>query len=189
MITGYIGRYMLYMALTAVIYMPCRILFLKKKRRKMQLWHEICLLLFWMFVIGIVSQTVFPRIHMGITDGGQFYIDAYYPPRSAPNFIPFKTLRLFLVNRSVTDWSSAALLNLLGNILLFIPIGLFFPVAFPAQKHFKYIFCYALGGIFTIEFLQYFCGRVADVDDVLLNMLGILLDYCIFLLCNKSSPL
>lgn len=185
MITGYIGRYIIYMAITAAIYIPCRLIFIKRKDRKVQLWHELCLLLFWVCVIGIVSQTIFPRIHMGITDSGKFYADTYYPPRTIPNFIPFKTLRLFWTNRHTVGWTSVSLLNILGNLLLFIPIGFLFPFAFPKRSRIKYVFSYMLIGILGIEFLQYFCGRVADIDDVFLNMIGILLGYGIFIIYKQ----
>ena len=168
------------MAIAVTIYIPCRLIFIKRKNRKVQLRHELWLLLFWIFVIGILSQTVFPRIHMGITDIGKFYIDTYYPARTAPNFIPFKTLRLFWANRHTVGWTSVSLLNILGNLLLFIPIGFLFPLAFPKRSQIKYVFSYMLISILGIEFLQYFCGRVADIDDVFLNMIGILLVYGIF---------
>lgn len=187
MITGYISRYVIHMAIAVTIYIPCRLIFIKRKNRKVQLRHELWLLLFWIFVIGILSQTVFPRIHMGITDSGKFYIDTYYPPRTAPNFIPFKTLRLFWANRHTVGWTSVSLLNILGNLLLFIPIGFLFPLAFPKRSQIKYVFSYMLIGILGIEFLQYFCGRVADIDDVFLNMIGILLGYGIFTIYKTRS--
>lgn len=157
-----------------------------KKHKEMQLWHELWLFLFCIFVIGVVSQTVFPSLNMGVTDGGHFFINAYYPPKTAPNFISFKTLRLFLLaNASVAEWNSVSKLNLFGNFLLFIPIGALFPMAFPNHSRFRFVFLCMICGILFIEFLQYFCGRVADIDDVLLNMLGISLGYCAFKLCKR----
>ena len=34
MISGYIGNTLIYMAITAVVYLPCRILFVKRKGRR-----------------------------------------------------------------------------------------------------------------------------------------------------------
>lgn len=186
MITGYIGRYIIYMAITAAFYIPGRLIFLKRKNRKVQLRNELWSLLFWVFVIGVISQTIFPKVDMGITDSGKFFVDTYFPPRVTPNFIPFKTLRLFLENRHIVGWTSVSLLNMLGNLLLFVPIGFLFPLAFPKRSRIKYVFFYMLIGILGIEFLQYFCGRVADIDDVFLNMIGILLGYGMFAI-NKQK--
>lgn len=185
MITGYVGRYVLYMGLTALLYVPCRIAWLKRKKVKVQLWREACLLLFWVFTIGVLSQTVFPRVVMGITGSGEFFCDVHYPPKSAPNFVPFKTLWLFLQDKNSADWHSISVVNLVGNFLLFLQIGFFFPFAYPTCTRFWKACGFGLLGILSIEILQYFCGRVADVDDVLLNMLRFLLGYGLFLLCNK----
>ena len=38
---------------------------------------------------------------------------------------------------------------------------------------------------FGIEFLQYFMGRSADIDDVITNFLGGLIGYILFLAFNK----
>lgn len=123
-------------------------------------------MLFWMLVVGIVSQTVFPRILIGVTDCGEWYFDAYLSPRTAPNFIPFRTIWLFWEHRADSSaWASISLLNLAGNVLLFVPVGVLFPLAYPKSDRFKSIFLWSLGGIVCIETLQYFfrqgrrCGR------------------------------
>jgi len=38
---------------------------------------------------------------------------------------------------------------------------------------------------FSIEFIQYFMGRVADIDDVLENLLGGMIGYGIFAAFNQ----
>ncbi len=143
-------------------------------------------MLFWMLVVGIVSQTVFPRILIGVTDCGEWYFDAYLPPRTAPNFIPFRTIWLFWERRADSSaWASISLLNLAGNVLLFVPVGVLLPLAYPKCDCFRTLFLWSLGGIVCIETLQYFFGRVADVDDVILNVAGILLGFGVYRLCRK----
>ena len=83
----YIGPLVIYMAIAAAIYIPCRLLYLKRKQRAFAVWHELFLFLFWVYAFGVFSQTVLPRFYIGVTDSGAFYFDTYIPPRTAPNFM------------------------------------------------------------------------------------------------------
>ena len=177
----YIGPLVIYMAISAVIYIPCRLLYLKRKQRAFAVWHELFLFLFWIYAFGVFSQTVLPRFYIGVTDSGAFYFDTYIPPRTAPNFMPFATLRLFWENRGNSlDWSSLSFINLLGNLLLFLPFGILLPAVYPRQRRFYRVFLLSFLGILGVEVLQYFFGRVADVDDVLLNSISIVIGYFLF---------
>ena len=44
----------------------------------------------------------------------------------------------------------------------------------------------ALGITALIEVLQYFTGRSADIDDVIMNVLGAVMGYGLFALLNKA---
>lgn len=74
--------------------------------------------------------------------------------------------------------------NLGGNLLLFLPYGLFLPALFrPLRRYLPFLasFC---GGIILVELLQLllrigFC----EVDDVLLNCIGASLGFLIWNLC------
>jgi glycopeptide antibiotics resistance protein len=46
-------------------------------------------------------------------------------------------------------------------------------------------YAYCILTTFGIEFLQYFMGRSADIDDVITNFLGGLIGYILFLAFNK----
>lgn len=177
----YIGPLVIYMAISAVIYIPWRLLYLKRKRQIFAVCHELFLFLFWIYLFGVFSQTVLPKLSMGFLDNREFYFEVYVPPRTAPNFIPFATLRLFWENRGNSlDWSSLSVVNLLGNLLLFLPIGFLLPAVYPRQRRFYRVFLLSFLGILVVEVLQYFFGRVADVDDVLLNSIGIVIGYFLF---------
>ena len=71
------------------------------------------------------------------------------------------------------------------NILLFIPFGFFVPAVYKSKRNiWKTMFIVFLT-TFGIEFLQYFMGRLADIDDVITNFLGGLIGYILFLAFNK----
>ena len=126
----YIGPLIIYMVIAAAIYIPCLLLYLNRKRQSFAVGHELFLFFFWVYAFGVFSQTVLPRFYIGVTDSGVFYFDSYIPPRTAPNFMPFATLRLFWENRGDSlDWHSLSVVNLLGNLLLFLSIGFLLPAA------------------------------------------------------------
>ena len=56
--------------------------------------------------------------------------------RANLNLVPFHTIRLFLHVITRPAYGNAALFNLGGNVLLFIPLGFFLPRVFPALEKF-----------------------------------------------------
>lgn len=68
---------------------------------------------------------------------------------------------------------------------MFLPLGFIFPVAFKkARTFYKTTICMLLFS-FLIEFVQYFIGRSADIDDLILNTLGAMLGYFLFYKLSK----
>ncbi len=67
--------------------------------------------------------------------------------------------------------SSLFFRNILGNIVMFIPFGLYLTYYFKLKKPYLVLL---LGFILSlsIEITQFFIGRVFDVDDILLNVIG-----------------
>ncbi|NLZ80619.1 MAG: VanZ family protein [Clostridiales bacterium] len=96
------------------------------------------------------------------------------------NIKPFRTISPYLKN--ITD--SYAYMNILGNIVPFIPFGFFVPmVLFKKVRFLKTILlsflCVLLFEIFQfISMLGFF-----DIDDVILNTLGCMVGYLIYFLC------
>ena len=72
-----------------------------------------------------------------------------------------------------------------ANIVMFVPLGFMMPVAFQRMRGFgKTALSLALFS-FAIEFTQYFTGRSADIDDLMLNTLGGILGYLVFYAVSK----
>ena len=87
------------------------------------------------------------------------------------NLIPFATVKAFWRYGSFTGM----FLNIFGNILIAVPLGFLTPVLFRRLNDRKSTLL-LYGGLFLlVETLQYFMGRSADIDDWLLNMLGVFL--------------
>ena len=70
------------------------------------------------------------------------------------------------------------IINLGGNIILFIPIGALLPRIYPKLRNFFRFFCVCLGVMFLVEVLQLFTLLGSfDVDDLILNLLGMTLGF------------
>ena len=97
------------------------------------------------------------------------------------NLIPFYEIRRFIRARSQLG-HAAVFLNLLGNVIGFLPFGFFLPVI---SRKFHNIFLVAGFGCVVsscVEYTQYVLrAGCCDVDDVILNTLGALLGYILFL--------
>lgn len=57
----------------------------------------------------------------------------------------------------------------LANILMFMPGGFLIATAFPQFRNWRRILIFGAGCSLTIEVIQFLIGRIADVDDVLMN--------------------
>ena len=72
-----------------------------------------------------------------------------------------------------------------ANVVMFIPLGFMMPVAFRRMRSFGRTALSLALFSFAIEFTQYFTGRSADIDDLMLNTLGGILGYLIFFVVSK----
>ena len=78
--------------------------------------------------------------------------------------------------------------NLIGNTAMFIPIGIIWPAVFRKLDTHKKVIAAGVGFSLFIEILQLpFYDRVTDIDDLILNSLGFLLGYGIYLLAKRSK--
>lgn len=95
----------------------------------------------------------------------------------------FKEIRRFIVYREQLG-VFAVFSNLFGNILIFVPFGFFISMASSSRSFFKALFN-SLGLSLCVEVLQ-LVTRVGsfDVDDILLNTIGGVLGYIVFMICN-----
>ena len=76
-----------------------------------------------------------------------------------------------------------ALSNFLGNSLMFLPLGIVWPVALKKLDTYGKLIAAGAGTSALIEILQLpFFDRVSDIDDLILNTTGYLAGYGIYLL-------
>lgn len=99
------------------------------------------------------------------------------------NLIPFRTILSYLLGYK--GWIIDGI-NLAGNILPLIPIGLIIPFVFNNLTWKKTVILAFVSGL-TIETLQVVLKvGILDVDDIILNGLGVMIGYGVFALLTKA---
>lgn len=71
-------------------------------------------------------------------------------------------------------------INVFGNILIFIPFGLFISSYLKPKRIFSVLFISIITSSF-VELVQLKIGRSFDIDDILLNVLGSIIGYLLYL--------
>ena len=104
--------------------------------------------------------------------------------RRYTNFEPLKTILPFVRMMRWFALPDILTSQTVGNILIFIPCGIFLPYFLKKQRHFGSFFRTCLLLILFIEISQVltFLGSF-DIDDVILNMIGCLLGYLLYSTC------
>lgn len=106
----------------------------------------------------------------------------------AVNLTPFATLKLYwriLKNSHNTPLLLHSVVNLVGNVVMFVPLGFYAPYLLKSTRNFLRFLVLMAGTILAIELVQYATALgCLDVDDVILNMAGVLMGYFVWL-CNR----
>ena len=94
---------------------------------------------------------------------------------SRVNLIPFTGMAECLIHGSI----NSILINIGGNLLAFAPMGFFFPLLFGGRiKTLKGFILLMTITVSAVELTQFLTGTgVADIDDVILNVLGAVIIY------------
>lgn len=178
MIMIYIS-YPFLIALISILWLLMRICFCAKA--KTFCWkREAQLLLVYICIIVVVRFTFFP---FGKVDGQVqplvFDVANAFPPRI--NLLPF----VYMADYPTTG---EILLNFIGNTFMFLPLGIVWPTVFRQLDTHKKVILSGVGASLLIEILQLpFFDRVSDIDDLILNSLGFLMGYGIYLLVKTVS--
>ena len=90
------------------------------------------------------------------------------------NLVPFKEMFRYDIG------SYKFIKNIIGNILLFMPYG-FFSSYYLNNKKLGTNIILCLVATFTIESIQYYIGRVFDIDDIILNVIGGIIGYLFYI--------
>lgn len=142
--------------ISVLIFASLRITYIIKNKKKFVLYEELFLLFFVMYILCLFQVVTFQDVSW-----------------SGSNFIPFREILRYRVG------SKLFFRNIFGNILLFMPYGFFTAYYLKIKKPWVSIILVLVASL-SIEIIQLLIGRVFDVDDILLNLIGGLLGFYVY---------
>ncbi|MDY6221287.1 MAG: VanZ family protein [Candidatus Alectryocaccobium sp.] len=96
------------------------------------------------------------------------------------NLVPFREMQRF-ISKWETVGAVSALLNTLGNVIGFIPLGIFVPILFKKTRRVWKQLLMGFMVSLAVETIQLvFDVGVFDVDDLILNTVGTIVGYALF---------
>ena len=99
---------------------------------------------------------------------------------------PLRVNLIPLVNILDYDIKREAAINIIGNISMFIPTGVIMPILYKRLDCFWKVLLAGAGLSFVIEVIQLlFPGSVTDIDDLILNTLGVAVGYGVYAACKR----
>ena len=110
----------------------------------------------------------------------QLLTDTELNTSSGINLIPFTEILRYKVG------SQAFNMNVLGNIIIFLPFGYFISSYVKASKVNHILFISFITS-FTVEIVQHYIGRSFDIDDIILNVVGSILGFFLYIALNAIS--
>ena len=156
----------LYLYSLACFFIPCLIWQILNKRRikgqKCGTRHFIWTYIFMFYCYLAVQDaagigTIWDLIEYGKIEG-------------SVNLIPFQ---------------SEGVMTYILNIIMFMPLGFLLPLIW---KEFRRLYKVTITGFcfsFIIELCQLFCLRTTDIDDLIMNAIGTIIGYFVWLLFHK----
>lgn len=131
-----------------VIVSSLRIAYLIIKHKRFLLHKELIYLIAIIYILCLFYVVTFQDNNFGTS-----------------NYVPFKEIFRYSIG------SKKFIKNILGNIVLFTPYG-FLSSYLLKNKKVSVTFILTLIVSLTVEIVQYYIGRVFDIDDIILNVTG-----------------
>lgn len=137
---------------------------------------------FMIYCLVVLDLVLLSRIHM-------FHLDVWrdmwlelWERRTRLNYglnlVPFRTIGTYIKSILRGDIVAIAVRNLAGNLLMFLPLGIYLPVIWKKCRNIKTILLISMTVLVGIELIQFLSllGSL-DIDDFILNICGILIGY------------
>ena len=140
----------------SIVAITLRCAFLFKGGKKFVLYKEVLTLIFIIYILCL------------------YYILTYQDMNGGGiNLVPFREIFRYEIGSYKFNK------NVIGNILLFVPFG-YFSAYYLNSRKLKTTVVVTLIVTTCAEIIQYYIGRVFDVDDIILNLIGGILGYLVF---------
>lgn len=143
--------------ISVIILVSFRVTYLIKNKEKMVLYKELLMLSFIIYILCLFQVVTFQD-------------DTSW---ASNNFVPFREIMRYNIT------SKLFIKNVLGNMIMFMPFGLFASLYLKVKKINLPLMLTIIASV-SIETVQLVIGRVFDVDDIILNLLGGIFGYVIY---------
>lgn len=144
----------------SVVIVTIRLVYLYVHREKFILYKEMFMFAFLLYALLLFYVVTFQDVNYGTN-----------------NFIPFKEILRYKIGTKLF------IKNIIGNIILFIPFGLFVSFVLKTRKTYP-VFIISTVTSVVIEYTQLKIGRTFDIDDIFLNIVGGLFGYIIYIIID-----
>ncbi len=150
--------------ISAVIMVSTRLCYLLNNKEKIVIYKELMMLIFAIYILCLFQVVTFQD-------------DATW---ASNNFVPFQEILRYNIT-SRLFWK-----NVVGNMLMFLPFGFFVSYYLKVDKiHLPFML--VLVTSLAIEIVQMMIGRVFDVDDIILNLVGGMIGYLIYKVLKRMG--
>lgn len=169
------------------------------ERAKQQVYHIFWWILFVYYLLQMIYMlffaSEFARQNTPLFDGNYFeHLKQQWEVRC--NLKPFDTINL-MRNAYENDMHHIAIVNILGNIVAFMPFAFFLPKLFPSMKKSKRFLGFMCLLVIFVEVTQFLTmSGTMDIDDFILNIGGTSIFYFLLklplcnrlIVCHKTVP-
>lgn len=130
-------------------------------KKKLVIHEELLMLFFIIYILCLFYVVTFQDVSW-----------------ASHNYIPFKEILRY-------DFGSSLFYkNIFGNVLLFVPYGIFIAKYVNLKQPLVVVIISFITSL-SIEVIQFLIGRVFDVDDIILNVLGCYIGFSLYILFQK----
>ena len=145
------------MTIFLVVIISVRLMYIHNSSEKFVFYKEFFNILFVIYALLLFSLLTKSELNVN----------------SGYNLVPFTEITRYKFGTTGFN------LNVIGNILIFVPFGYFISTYIRAKK-ISHIFLVTFITSLTVEFVQHYIGRSFDVDDILLNIVGSIIGFLLY---------
>ena len=160
------------------------VILVKGIKKRISIQKHIVVALFVVYIVGVISVTLFPLpIQKELIIRNREI--AYWITN---NFVPFRSIVETIVSGSV----GGIIRSIIGNIVLFIPLGGFLPLLYKKTSRAGKVILWGLIVSIGIEMIQFGVSlivgyyRMTNIDGVILNTIGAAIG---FMILKLSLPI
>lgn len=149
-------------AIFLCVLITVRVAYLITNHKKIELYKEVFSLIFVIYILLLFEL-------LTATDTNPYH---------GINLKPFTEITRYKFGTRLFN------INVFGNIVIFIPFGLFISSYLKSKKVFSVLFISIITSTF-VELVQLKIGRSFDIDDIILNVVGSIIGYIFYLILKN----